>query len=365
MLRNKFIYLCLLAYMVSVAILYNEYSTMLALLVLVSIPVILLAVLLLTAPFITVTLPEQEINVNKKEDFTIPIRLENRSCFPLACGKIRLSYSNHAGIKKIRKEIEVFTETRGEQEIHCNMEAEYCGNIVMTCESIRIYDYFRLFSIKRKIRQSMMVSVLPDLKELSVPLPPQAGGELWDGDTFSKSKSGDDPSEVFDIREYRLGDKLHRIHWKLSAKKDEYMVKEFSQPITPGAVILLDLFFDGPKRVLTSYLDSILEKAVSISFTLMLHECAHYFAWYHEAAGGVRRILIQEAEELYLVIGELLEATVYKDRTILVKEYKALYEQEGIPCYYYVGNGDMGQLEGMGRILNVPDDSYPDAGLAE
>ena len=35
------------------------------------------------------------------------------------------------------------------------------------------------------------------------------------------------PPEVSEIREYRPGDRMHNIHWKLSAKRDEIMVYEF------------------------------------------------------------------------------------------------------------------------------------------
>ena len=37
-----------------------------------------------------------------------------------------------------------------------------------------------------------------------------------ESDSYSTIKGGDDPSEVFAIREYREGDRLQRIHWKLS-----------------------------------------------------------------------------------------------------------------------------------------------------
>ena len=52
-----------------------------------------------------------------------------------------------------------------------------------------------------------------------------------DSDRFSTYKKGDDPSEIFDIREYADGDKIQRIHWKLSSKTGDLMVKEGSLPL--------------------------------------------------------------------------------------------------------------------------------------
>ena len=35
---------------------------------------------------------------------------------------------------------------------------------------------------------------------------------------YSKDRPGDDPGETYDIREYRSGDSIRQIHWKLSGK---------------------------------------------------------------------------------------------------------------------------------------------------
>lgn len=37
---------------------------------------------------------------------------------------------------------------------------------------------------------------------------------------------GDDPGETYDIREYRSGDSIRQIHWKLSGKLDDIMIRE-------------------------------------------------------------------------------------------------------------------------------------------
>ena len=51
---------------------------------------------------------------------------------------------------------------------------------------------------------------------------------------------GDDPSEIFGVREFRAGDKMQSIHWKLSAKSDDLLVRENSQPKACPLVFLLE-----------------------------------------------------------------------------------------------------------------------------
>ena len=46
-----------------------------------------------------------------------------------------------------------------------------------------------------------------------------------------KPKSGGGFSDFYELREYRQGDSLKNIHWKLSSKYDDLIVKEPSLPI--------------------------------------------------------------------------------------------------------------------------------------
>lgn len=51
------------------------------------------------------------------------------------------------------------------------------------------------------------------------------------GDIYDGKKSGTDVSEVFGLREYREGDTLQSIHWKLSGKMHQLIVREFGRPV--------------------------------------------------------------------------------------------------------------------------------------
>lgn len=50
----------------------------------------------------------------------------------------------------------------------------------------------------------------------------------------------EDPSSPNDFRAYQQGDPLKRIHWKMSARKRELIVKQFEEPALPDALVMLD-----------------------------------------------------------------------------------------------------------------------------
>lgn len=61
------------------------------------------------------------------------------------------------------------------------------------------------------------------------------------------------PPEVSEIREYRPGDRMHNIHWKLSAKRDEIMVYEFISEQNIMPVIYLAPVKDTEQLLLISH----------------------------------------------------------------------------------------------------------------
>ena len=119
---------------------------------------------------------------------------------------------------------------------------------------------------------SSSIFVLPKIKSSAIPdASPSVSSP--DSDIFSKEKPGDDPSELFDIRPYREGDQLSRIHFKLSSKYEETMVKEMSLPISVGTLLLLE------QNGSPSENERLLDITASLSFSLTQQNFHHRICW--------------------------------------------------------------------------------------
>ena len=55
-----------------------------------------------------------------------------------------------------------------------------------------------------------------------------------------------DKSEISNIREYRMGDSLKTIHWKLSSKSEEWQVKDYNTNNDRHTYIFVDLAAPTP-----------------------------------------------------------------------------------------------------------------------
>lgn len=119
-----------------------------------------------------------------------------------------------------------------------SVRAHHRGHYSIGPTELRSGDLFGLFgTVRRDSRSPHGVTVYPRI----VPLD---GWELPAakpmGDNLSRNQLLDDPSRPRSIRDYRPGDPLKRIDWKLSAKRDELMVRTYDQSVSNDVVVMLE-----------------------------------------------------------------------------------------------------------------------------
>ena len=149
-------------------------------------------------------------------------------------------------------------------------------------EQVEICDLFHLFKKKITVKGRDRVAVMPEIYRASVTLQESTRDFLIESEEYDKNKPGDDISEVFQIREYRGGDRLQSIHWKLSARTDDLMVREYSLPIACAVVVFWDMEYDPREGY--GELDEFFEAGISISLGLLEAGCEHYAVWYDRSS---------------------------------------------------------------------------------
>jgi hypothetical protein len=85
------------------------------------------------------------------------------------------------------------------------------------------------------------------------------------------SEKTEDMSTISNIRKYAYGDSMKRIHWKLTAKEREIMVKKFESTSETSTLMLLDLHRNpyGPEE------NIILEDKMIESVVAVLYYCLY------------------------------------------------------------------------------------------
>lgn len=113
-----------------------------------------------------------------------------------------------------------------------DLRTDHCGAVTVTVEALRICDYLGLFSFPVRSRTAKTVLVRP--RPMAVPVEQELQRQIarsW------QPKFGGGYAENHELRQYRPGDCLNQVHWKLSAKTGDLIIREPMEP-RQGLVLL-------------------------------------------------------------------------------------------------------------------------------
>lgn len=169
------------------------------------------------------------------EKLELKISVKNPTILPLSCFTAVITY--RCGNEPAGKyTVNIPIRARGEENIAVNITPKHCGIVECTLKKAVIKDIIGLTSMRIKLDRRIKTAVLP------VKIPCAAAVENdADGSRILSPASGGDNAEVSGLRGYRDGDRMNRIHWKLSSRSSDFIVKEFTEPVGGKVLLLPDL----------------------------------------------------------------------------------------------------------------------------
>lgn len=165
------------------------------------------------------------------------------------------------------------------QIIHLQYKAKYRGVAEIGVRDIKIRDFlgffnFSLLKKQNKVESTREITVLNKISRLkmnsvllleSILAANEETGAATNDFNFLSCLNGE---PGYEFREYQPGDPLHKIHWKLSAKTDVFMVRKDEGRGIPRKKLVLDpVAVKGPKSKAGSVVereDKILDALISV-----------------------------------------------------------------------------------------------------
>lgn len=271
--------------------------------------------------FIQVTLDKGLYSAEKNSEIPILIQVKNKSKWlSVRCGfKINV-VNNFTG--EVKKEIINHTVTRGVKETFSeSFLSSDCGEISVYLVEYYVYDWIGCLYLKKKTNDVKKIEILPETHLLMTEIQRTTREFIADSEVYSDSEKGDDLSEIYQVREYVEGDPIHDIHWKLSAKTDNLLIKEHGKPLGCVVLIWIDLFRNntvkhlrGEKHGRKNLPVNAIEMAASVSLSLIEQKCVHMVAWYEEKNDRIIRKRVENEENIYELLNRLLYLESYHDR---------------------------------------------------
>ena len=154
------------------------------------------------------------------EEAAARLKIDSRFFLPVGCLSVAFSGENKfTGDRVDKKKFRYWGVLKAEEELE--LPSDRCGVISCSLDRVWAWDYMGVFAIPVKRCDPAVYTVLP-VAEKPQPLP-----ELdQDSAITLKPKPGGGYSEEHELRPYRQGDPLNAIHWKLSSKLDDPIVRE-------------------------------------------------------------------------------------------------------------------------------------------
>lgn len=185
-------------------------------------------------------------------------------------------------------------------------KSSMCGKHLFKVDNVRLYDSLCLFSHSVKFTYEQYITVYPQSVDMSV-LRRTVSAIESEGIVYDRFKKGNDRTEIFDLREYERGDDRRSVHWKLSAKLNKTVVREYSRPNNYKTLILCDLTLNmNGKEIPYGIISHNIALLSALSGALIRNGTQHSICMLGENVACVREItmvddIIRETESILSV----------------------------------------------------------------
>lgn len=262
--------------------------------ILLAVPAVCLLFLLLRAPWCRAAMGEVPAYVERGEKVTLPVTVSYRGILPLPGLCVSLKWTmDGVGKKKVLRRIRGMGG-RCQQELPFEFSAKHCGQAEFCVSKAWAFDSLGLFRLKIRAEGKASLLVIPVIA-------PLARNEAVFLMNYLRMCKDWEDGDYF-IREYRPGDSLRRVHWKLTAKEEDFQVKD----IQPDTAVRLFLHMTDELLETAEGRDAYLDKACSVMAFLAEQEALGFeVSWPQN--GRICRCRIHTGKDIYLCIRELVK----------------------------------------------------------
>lgn len=259
MARNRVLYILTVIGCVIFSMAYTSKLSAVVLFAVLLYPVIAVFFVLAIMLGVNAEFTTNRIITDKNEPFDVSIVLKNKSLLPGVPVEVYCHIPD--------REVGLFADKRvfasisplGSARLSIGCVHKYRGNYDCVIHSLSFVDPLRIIRLTKKQKKKMTMIFLPRKLKLADILSTSSGEQ-----SFSPKKPISSEREDFShVRSYREGDIMQFVHWKLTAKQDELMIKQFDGVNDIHAAVLCDFnVYPGECNVMLRS-DTIIETALA------------------------------------------------------------------------------------------------------
>ncbi|HIU46811.1 MAG TPA: DUF58 domain-containing protein [Candidatus Fimadaptatus faecigallinarum] len=173
------------------------------------------------------------VTVRRTESLPMQISVRHRCPLPVAALYLTLSLPEDSStVDELVISPRPFFTTSLRYMLKCPHRGVYQVGV----DTLWVSDVFGLFTLRRVINdRSIVLTVQPNVADI-------AALDLASGENGPESlaHNTDDMSSPSSVRAYVEGDSLKKVHWKLTMRKRELIVRQYEEAARPDTLIIMD-----------------------------------------------------------------------------------------------------------------------------
>ena len=241
----------------------------------------------------------QEIDkrvIVKGENVRLVVKISNEDIlvYPYVFATFFSSHSSFIG-KNSSQSLSI--SPKSGKEFIFDMECILRGEYDVGLSEIYIEDFLGLIKLKYKIPEPKKIIVYPKIEHLP------NFSILSSGSTDSQSAENGlqyNMNNIKDIREYIDGDSFRKIHWKLTARNDRLMIKNYEGTTEANVNILLDLrknVYSDDENIIIE--DKLIEAAIAVLYFYLSKGVSVNYVYFNEKLDVFKASNMMEFEQIY------------------------------------------------------------------
>lgn len=236
MVRRRILYLVILAALLVFQITNNNYLARFLLAVCIALPLLSLLLTLCAAGRCRLVLSSSQ-TIERGSEGEWRAAANNPSPLPIPRLTARLVERNLLTGAKYKQRISL-TGASNSSSVSIPAHTHHCGMAELRADRVRVWDYLGLFALIRPTADPVRMMITPIPSDPGPINLPEGQGIRLRAEGTARQGRGED----YDLREYRPGDPMRSVHWKLSSKWDELIVREATDSPVPIPLITFDFF---------------------------------------------------------------------------------------------------------------------------
>ncbi|MCL2577996.1 MAG: DUF58 domain-containing protein [Defluviitaleaceae bacterium] len=207
----------------------------------------LTAVVLFVLPFLSLIITfallrglrvfrSQPETIMKNAEGILSVDIHNKTPMPLGSLEVLINADENAISVLENQNVQI--NPFGRRRLEIPFVIEFRGHYNFGLAAVQVSDITGLFRLKREFDAAKMITALPQVADVSnFPL----SMNLMTQASSRHDMRDEDYSTISDIRQYLPTDSIKRVHWKLTAKRNEWLVKNFQSNALNLVSIILDI----------------------------------------------------------------------------------------------------------------------------